>query len=165
MKVLLVVWSLVPNSLQPMDWSPPDSVYGISQAWILEWVAISLPKGSSPPKDPTCVSYMGRQIFFFFFNHWAEREIPWRHSQRKKTNLVDSFPCIECFRGQMCVFAGFFRLYESERELSAMVCSINILRLLSPRRSAYALPYFFAVSGSNITSRWKRVRQIFPVSR
>ena len=35
-----------------MDCSPPDfSVHGISQAGILEWVAISFSKGYSQPKD------------------------------------------------------------------------------------------------------------------
>ena len=36
----------------PMDHSPPDSsVHGILQARILEWVAISYPRGSSGPRD------------------------------------------------------------------------------------------------------------------
>ena len=36
----------------PMDCSPPGfSVYGISQARILEWVAISYSRGSSQPRD------------------------------------------------------------------------------------------------------------------
>ena len=35
-----------------MDRSPPDSsVHGILQARILEWVAISYPRGSSGPRD------------------------------------------------------------------------------------------------------------------
>ena len=38
----------------PMDCSPPgSSVYGILQARILEWVAISYFKGSSQPRDRT----------------------------------------------------------------------------------------------------------------
>ena len=41
----------------PMDCSPSgSSVYGISQARILEWVAISFSKGSSLPRDWTWVS-------------------------------------------------------------------------------------------------------------
>ena len=52
----------------PMDCSPPgSSVHGISQARILEWVAISLSRGSSQPRDWT---YIGRQILY----HWAIRE-------------------------------------------------------------------------------------------
>ena len=41
----------------PMVCGPPDSsVYGIFQARILEWVAISYSRGSSPPRDQTHVS-------------------------------------------------------------------------------------------------------------
>ena len=41
------------------DCSPPVfSVCGIFQARILEWVAISYSRGSSQPRDPTCVSYI-----------------------------------------------------------------------------------------------------------
>ena len=41
----------------PMDCSSPgSSVHGILQARILEWVAISSSRGSSQPKDWTCIS-------------------------------------------------------------------------------------------------------------
>ena len=44
--------SFVSNSWDPMDCSlPGSSVHGISQARILEWVAISLARESSQPKD------------------------------------------------------------------------------------------------------------------
>ena len=57
----------------PMDCSPPDfSVHGISQAGILEWVAISSSRGSSRPRDWTGVSCIGRWIL----NHWASWEAP-----------------------------------------------------------------------------------------
>ena len=46
-----------------------SSVHGISQARILEWVAISLPRGSSWPKDQTSISWLGRQILY----SWATR--------------------------------------------------------------------------------------------
>ena len=48
-----------------MDCSPPDSVHGILQARILEWVAISSSRGSSQPRDGTHISYIsctGRQV-------------------------------------------------------------------------------------------------------
>ena len=35
----------------PMDYSLPDSVHGILQARILEWVAMSSSRGSSRPRD------------------------------------------------------------------------------------------------------------------
>ena len=42
----------------PIDCSPPSSsVHGSLQAKILEWVAISSCRGSSRPRDWTCVSY------------------------------------------------------------------------------------------------------------
>ena len=44
----LVSCSVMSNSLQPMDYSPPDStIHGIFQARILEWFAISFSRGSS----------------------------------------------------------------------------------------------------------------------
>ena len=48
-----------------MDCSlPGSSVHGILQARILEWVAISFTRGSSWPRDRTCVSCIGRQILY-----------------------------------------------------------------------------------------------------
>ena len=52
----------------PMDCSPPgSSVHGISQARILEWVAIPFSRGSSGPRDRTRVSCSGRWVL----SHWA----------------------------------------------------------------------------------------------
>ena len=48
-----------------MDCSlPGSSVHGISQARILEWVAISFSRGSSKPRDQTHISFIGRQILY-----------------------------------------------------------------------------------------------------
>ena len=55
--------SVVPISLRPHV--PPDfSVHGVSQARILEWVAISSSRGSSLPKDAAEVSCIGSQVFY-----------------------------------------------------------------------------------------------------
>ena len=65
--VAVVVSSLSCTQLfcDPMDCSPPgSSVHGISQAGILEWVAISSSRGSSQPKDWTHVSCIGRWILY-----------------------------------------------------------------------------------------------------
>ena len=54
---LCSVASVVSNSLQPMNCSPPAScVHGILQARILEWTAISYSRGSSLPRDWTQVN-------------------------------------------------------------------------------------------------------------
>ena len=55
----------------PTDCSLPGSfVHGLSHARTLEWVAISFPRGSSQPRDQTCVSCIARG----FFTIWAARE-------------------------------------------------------------------------------------------
>ena len=55
-----------PTLCDAMDCSPPgSSVHGVSEARMLEWVAISYCRGSSPPTPGihvSCVSYTGRQI-------------------------------------------------------------------------------------------------------
>ena len=48
----------------PFDCSPPvSSVYGISQARILEWVAITFSRGSSRHRDKTQVSCIAGGFF------------------------------------------------------------------------------------------------------
>ena len=51
-----------------MDYSPPGfSTHGILQARILEWVAVPSSRGSSRPRDGTCVSYVsciGSQVLY-----------------------------------------------------------------------------------------------------
>ena len=54
---------LPPHRLQPARLLCP----WISQARILDWVAISYSRGSFWPKDQTCVSGIGGQILY----HWA----------------------------------------------------------------------------------------------
>ena len=56
--------SLCLTLYNPMDCSLPDSsVHGIFQARILEWVAISFSRGSSPPRDQTQVSRIAGGFF------------------------------------------------------------------------------------------------------
>ena len=47
--------------------SPGSSVLGISQARILEWVAMPSSRGSSKPRDWTHISCIGRWILY----HWT----------------------------------------------------------------------------------------------
>ena len=63
------VWAqLHPTLWVPMDCSPPgSSVCGVFQARILRVVAISYSRGSSKPRDRTCVSHIpctGRQVLY-----------------------------------------------------------------------------------------------------
>ena len=51
-KIEVLVTQLCPTLCNPVDCSPPgSSVHGISQARVLEWVAISFSRGSSQPRD------------------------------------------------------------------------------------------------------------------
>ena len=59
---------LCPTLWDPMDCSPPgSSVQGDSSARILEWVAKTSSRGSSPLRDQTCISYVsciGRWVLY-----------------------------------------------------------------------------------------------------
>ena len=87
-----VKWSEIaqscPTLCNPMDYSlPGSSLHGILQARVLEWVAISFPRGSSWPRDQTWVSGIpGRR-----FNLWATREAlkkPQRSPNSSLNNLT-----------------------------------------------------------------------------
>ena len=59
------------DSCDPMDCRPPGfSVHGISQARILEWVAISYSRVSFQPRDGTRVSYKSRHCWLILYG-WA----------------------------------------------------------------------------------------------
>ena len=75
-----------PTLWDSMDCSPPGcSVYGIFQARILEWVAISFSRGSSQPRDRTQVScIVGRR-----FTVWVTREI-----RRAEVGLTEMLSCV-----------------------------------------------------------------------
>ena len=70
----------------PLD----DTVHGILQAWILQWVAVPLCKGSSQPRDRTHVSWMAGG----FFTNWAKRE------SQVKLFPLDSEPGPFCVLGE-----------------------------------------------------------------
>ena len=75
-----------------MDCSPPgSSLHGISQARILQWVAIPLSRGSSQLRDWTWVSYIAGG----FFTVWATREAEEKQIIDKEINKV----CKGCAEG------------------------------------------------------------------
>ena len=64
-----------------MDCSPPgSSIHGILSAGILEWVAISFPRGSSRHRDRTRVSRIAGGLFTI----WASRSSPFTKGNGKK---------------------------------------------------------------------------------
>ena len=109
---VLVYWSesevaqSCPTPCNPMDCSlPGSSVYGIFQARVLEWVAISFSRRSSQPRDWSLVSH----ILGKCFTVWANRKVP---------SLLKA--CIYCvflrfsrvYATSNCPFAGFFQVLQ-----------------------------------------------------
>ena len=90
MPIVLVAWSY-PTLCDPMDCSPPgSSVHRISQARILEWVAVNLLWGSSWPKDWTWVSHVAGRSFTSHKGTGHEASVPvnralWLRTMQKKS--------------------------------------------------------------------------------
>ena len=95
--------SVVSDSLWPCGpHTPVSSANGISQARILEWVAISFSRGSSRPRDWACVSCgssTGRWILY----HWHHREAS---SQAQMAKAEDLFPCTGMYLIQLHLPVG-----------------------------------------------------------
>ena len=73
----------------PVDYSSPSSsVHGISQARILEWVAMPSSRGSSQLRDYTCISCIGRQILY----HCATLEAQKIRSLEWALIKIDCYP-------------------------------------------------------------------------
>ena len=85
-----------------MDCSPPgSSVHGIFQMRILEWVAISLSRGSSWPRGWTrisCVSWIGRWILYHCATWEAQWNIKlWKDMEEPSVQFssVQSLSCVQ----------------------------------------------------------------------
>ena len=69
--VYVLLTQSCPTLCDPMDGSlPGSSIHEISQARILEWVAIPFSRGSSRPRNWTHISYIAGR----YFTVWATRE-------------------------------------------------------------------------------------------
>ena len=78
-QLLSHVWLFATPQTSP----PGSSVHGISQARILEGVAISSSRGSSRPRDQTCISWVccaGRQILLPLSHRGSPRQPLTGHS-------------------------------------------------------------------------------------
>ena len=88
-----------PTISNPMDCSPPgSSVCGILQARILKWVAMPSSRGSSQPRDQTCIFYSllhwqaGRSVNTEGFSLTSQRDLHGvrRSEERKSTEKVET---------------------------------------------------------------------------
>ena len=97
-----------------MDCSPPDfSVHGISQARLLEWLAVPFSRESSRPRDRTQVSHIAGR----FFTIWATR----------KPIKVKSARRVEHWFNRFSVF-----MKQNTRELPLCLCVFSSLSLPHP---------------------------------
>ena len=93
-----------PTLCDRMDWNPPGSfVHGISQARILEWIAIFFSRGSCQPRDQTSVSCIAGG----FFTDWATRKTPdaiWDSSQKPACHIPYNDPrALTCLKLEVLV--------------------------------------------------------------
>ena len=87
-KVKVLVTESCPTLYDPMDHRPPgSSVHGILQARILEWVAVSLSRGSSWLRDGTWVSCIAGR----FFTIWATKEANYPQNATRKTVQLPNY--------------------------------------------------------------------------
>ena len=118
----MLFYSLIPGNetvgsfCDPMDCSPPGfSVPGISQARILEKVAISFSRGSSQPRDLTQVSCISRWILY----HWATKQ---HHNGDSMLNFL---------RNHQTVFQGSCTILHFHWQCLRILKSLHILANLS----------------------------------
>ena len=102
-----------------VDCSPPgSSLYGILQARILEWVALSSSRGSSWPRDWAYVS-CGSCIAGGFFYHWATWEAPMKYYCSPTPNQTQS--------GQLPVL---IYQYNGNTEQRGMINKTTVIKIL-----------------------------------
>ena len=114
---------LYPTLCSPMDYSPPSSaVHGISQARILEKVALLSSRGSSQPKDQTHISGIsctGRRTLYQLSHHGSSEQDYNGTKIKKKKNIgmaktfLNSFPFKSWYKRKLfqeitdCMFSSW----------------------------------------------------------
>ena len=75
----------------PMDSPPGSSVHGIIPTRILEWVAVSYSRGSSQPRDNSCLLHLlDRQAEYYLKQTWVRLEVQflWRQNVPPAVNQI-----------------------------------------------------------------------------
>ena len=107
-----------------MDYSlSGSSVHGSLQRRLLECVSISLSRGSSWPRDWTCVSCIGRQILY----HWCHREAhvqPRQHIRKQKHYFLTKVPLVKAMIFPIVIYGC-----EKEKKVKVKSCSVVGVRI------------------------------------
>ena len=141
--------SVKSDSCDPMGCSLPGySVHGISQARILEWVAISFSRWSSPPRDQTCVSCISRQILY----HWAN----WEAHFPTSVSSVQSLSRVRLCNPMNCSCQASLSITNSRSSLKLMS-----LKLVMPSNHLILCRPFFSCPQSYPASESFQMSQFF----
>ena len=138
--------SVLSNSWDPMDHSLPGSpVHGISEARILQWVAISCSRGSSWSKERTYVSCTGRQSIFWFllFSHSVMSHSLQPHGQQHAQLPYPSLPPGACSNS-----CSLSRWYHST--ISSFVVPFSSCPQSFPASGSFLMSQLFASGGQSI---------------
>ena len=138
--------SVLSNSWDPMDHSLPGSpVHGISEARLLQWVAISCSRGSSWSKERTYVSCTGRQSIFWFllFSHSVMSHSLQPHGQQHAKLPYPSLPPGACSNS-----CSLSRWYHST--ISSFVVPFSSCPQSFPASGSFLMSQLFASGGQSI---------------
>ena len=114
----------------PRNYTPPGfSVHGVLQARILEWIAISFSRGSSQPRDWTCVLDGQNNIFPQMWEIWGHYFSIFSHIPSFLVFLL----CIcECSRwGPPQISKAVYFSFSSSDYVTSTTPSSNLLLLSS----------------------------------
>ena len=134
-----------------MDCSPPGSlVHGISQARILEWVAISFSRESSRPRDGTCISCIDRWIRY----HWAVWKAPLiqycGQTQVWRFRTAWNPPLQECIR-----------IWDLPNLCIEKFCAWSFLKSISPKCSVKRTIFHYCTHKAQPYPDWNTLDFIF----
>ena len=116
-----LVTKLCPTLCDSMECSPAgSSVYGISQARILEWVAISFSRGSCWPRDGTQVSWQlpALQVDSLPLSHQGSRDTVYMVSNKNLSRHSKYIPS--------CILREIFFLLVCRLLCSLQPCKLEI---------------------------------------
>ena len=122
-----LVAKLYPTLLWPSI-PPGFSVHGILQTSILQWVAISFSRGSSQPRDQTCISCIGKRILY----HWAMGE----------AQYLESYNVIPWFPPSIYTFPSHYLLRKLTNTHKPSASILRLFRLFKAASPQIKTPYF-----------------------
>ena len=144
------VAQLCPTLCDTMD----NTVHGILQARILEWVAFPFSRGSAQPSDRTQVS----PIAGGFFTNWANREAQGRNNSNSTKTLPENLSK-KPFSVWGQHYLGLTKKNGNYRSVSLMVIDSNFLNRISANQiQQYILKVTYHGLLLLLQSRFSRVR-------